>query len=691
MNYINTILFFVVLFPIYYLLGTPFTDVFHIQKNRFSATIVFGFIVTYFLGFLIGLPCQYLTTKWIYFALIFSVLILIIFFFLLFLYRKRIINKLYSLNENPLKYISSHLKKYWFLYLIVIISTLLSVMNMQPYLKNNYTDDHYIVQVLHMAHSKSLLGINNDGYLFTGSRQSIIAANGYRSINTYELMYSYFATVFHISIVFFCRFTMVMHNYFICYSAMILITSIFTNENHSQYGLMFIAFLLIPQGYAAKSHLALHIRMFENWRFQTGMYMGGSITRIFSVPIFMYILYLVIHVLENKKAKRLKFILITLFTLLIISCVLISFQTTGISYVGLILPIFVLALILLRFSKIKNRKTRFVAFMFTIALYFLLMYFSDQILRTLSHVTFIKKYINITTLANDYKKYIPYYKDSFTLDFFAKWAFVPLIMVFLLSKKQIEKIIVICSLILYLTFKLQWARFYLAFIGYLFFGTARIQTAVLTYLVVFFGIACVELIRFSQEHSVIRFETWLVPVYSFLIFGLVLTTIQIKQPEIITKVEEGDGMVKEGYSFAPITENDQLLPDLFCKIGDYFNQLPGDYYSVAFETNIHYRGYVYSGESILLSSRKVIRLNMSNTYKSFYTDGYANYLWNVIGFLEGRIPYKQADPYLRESKVNYLFTTNKDIKEILIAKGYKVAFCGNKKDFWLIKNKYVKE
>jgi hypothetical protein len=213
------------------------------------------------------------------------------------------------------------------------------------------------------------------------------------------------------------------------------------------------------------------------------------------------------------------------------------------------------------------------------------------------------------------------------------------------------------------------------------------QTAMLIYSIIFFGIALILVIEVAQKYSDIKFINKTIPVTSALILSLVLATIQTKQPQMLKETLDGDGFVKEGYSFTPIIANDQYLPDLFVKLGNYFDKLPNEYYSIAFETNIDYKGITYSGQSVLLASSKIIRLNMSSTYKSFYTDGFSSYLWYVIGYLEGRVSYKDASYYLKQSKVDYIFTTRKNIKNDLLKNGHKLCYGSDKNGFWLFKNR----
>lgn len=110
--------------------------------------------------------------------------------------------------------------------------------------------------------------------LFFASRFAYAKAQGYRALNTYELLYSFFGSLFHISLVFFCRCTMTFHNYAIVFFIVKLFVSIFVDEKISQYSILFL--LLIPAGYAAKGDLSFKIRMYDNWRFQTAIY-GGQL------------------------------------------------------------------------------------------------------------------------------------------------------------------------------------------------------------------------------------------------------------------------------------------------------------------------------------------------------------------------------------------------------------------------------
>ena len=338
-----------------------------------------------------------------------------------------------------ISFLKSHLKKYWFVYAFAIIFTLFSVTNMQQYTLDNYNDDFYLAKIVHIIHSSPIL---NEDYQYgkiitAGSIKQLISQQTYRIFNTYELVYSVFAYRFAVPVVYFVRVTMTFHNYFMCFLIFQLLSSIFLDEEYSQYGIAFFAFLLIPDGYSSKGSLPFTVRMFENWRFQTGIYMGSSIVRVCSLPLLIYFTYLIF-----KGVKR------AIPMLIVIPIVLISYQVLGLSFFLLFIPIFILSLIMLKIGnkkkevpKKKNRNVFYYSLIIALlALFLILSYYSDDMISSdffnnLVKTLGLSQFINSYGLMNSYEVYYKYYLNVFIYDFFARFAWVPILALIIFSKK----------------------------------------------------------------------------------------------------------------------------------------------------------------------------------------------------------------------------------------------------------------
>ena len=286
MNYLKTPLF-LIFFGLYcYLIGSAFTKLFNIKKNTFEKKIVSGFFVIFLIGFFIGLPSQLFSISWNEFFIMFTITNVILLILSFRYVKSELFDDFYAIKEKPKEIILSHLKKRWFIYLLVVLFSILSILNTQPYLWCNYHDDYYIAKVVNLQGTPHLLNeIYEVGQRLTyNSRFDYLKAQGYRGINTYELIYAYFGSLFHIDITFFCKFSLCIYIYLITF----FVYKIFADEilgykNSTQFSLLVFCFLLIPSGYAQSHKIA--IRMFENWRFQTAIYYGGSIIRDSAIPL----------------------------------------------------------------------------------------------------------------------------------------------------------------------------------------------------------------------------------------------------------------------------------------------------------------------------------------------------------------------------------------------------------------------
>ena len=403
MQYVLTFLFIGFSYIVNWVIGREINNEILHREDIFCLNFVVGWLFFNTIEWGIGLVCQLALTSWkIYFisnVFILSVTILFIFV----KYFKK--NHLKLDFDHLFSAIVSHIKKYWFVYLMVGVFSTLSITNMQPFTVNNYSDDHYIVKIVHLINSPVLL---NETYS-TGNVaklsgiKSLLNLQGHRVINTYELTYGFISTVFHINPVFFCRFVITIFNYFIVFLIIMLFSSQFVGEELAQFSLMYFTFLLIPSGFAAKGNALIKIRMFENWRFQTAIYMGGSIVRITAIPISLFNLLVY---LENKKSGL-------VLSALIISTYL-SFQTTFVSYVFLCLFVAEIVSVILAVVRKRNiTKDTIISLGLFMAIVFCIAISSK-----------VGKVLNINT-QEIYTKYLPYNKDSFTYDFFAKYSLIP--------------------------------------------------------------------------------------------------------------------------------------------------------------------------------------------------------------------------------------------------------------------------
>lgn len=666
MNYIKSIIVLLIMFFLYAYYGDAIIKFTKLRKNTFSMKIIFGFIWVYFLGTILGLICRFIGTSWQFFAILFSILLLGCCFLEFFFYKKK---NLVYLNKNICENLIKNIKNYWFIYAIVILFSVLSFINMQPYILNNYSDDYYIAHIGHLVGANHIFNISYDGVLYQFSNSINMAkeqGNFYRFFNMYELIYSYYSGVFNINSAFCCRFLMTIHNYIIVFFTFHMFTSIFVKEEYSQYSLFPMLVFIIPQGYISKGELPVKIRMFENWRMQTAIYMGGSMVRLLSLPLIIFLFYLLF-----KEKNKFKLILILFMTYI----VLISFQTSAISYIIITTILLVSALMIFSVLNLEN-KNKYILLILLIISTVIIFYLLEKIL----NISFLKLIPKGVSALVQYNKY---YNDSFKFDFNAKYALIPMAISYLLVNKNISKTFVIVCMLLLIFFRID--KTLCVIVGYFFYGAARMLTSMLILSSTFWGISLINIVLICYEKYENKIFKMLPLIISTCMLLTTIVTLNKKQTIFSKYTADGDGFIPQGYSLTPLLSNDKMIPESFLEIGDFIDHLPKKYYSVAIEKTVNINNTEYKNAlvNLLLSSNKIIRYKYDDNVKiSNKKVWWLTYEW----YSKGQITYRQFIEGTKAYHYDYFLTSRKEVVNKLKQQGYKIVFKSKKYNLWLIKN-----
>ena len=451
-NFSLGIVMLIFMFSYYILIGSFVLSKVHIRRNKFAVYIIVGWGITFGLGWIIGFPSQLFSQSWYFFSKIYALVLIVVGFMAIVInkdiYNNKVRKMINSLKDNPkvlFKYVVDHLSKYWFIYLLAIVFTCFSITNLQSYTLNNYTDDHYITAMIQNHRSVRLFQESriSGQILKQYGKFSLAIQQKQHMFNTYELVYAFFSNLLNLEIVTFCRFTMTIHNYLLWFFSMQLLGSIFIDNKKSQYTIALLIVLLIPEGYAARGVKIFVIRIYENWRNQTAMYMGGSIVRNLAFPLLLYF--------SNLFYREKSFI--TFFLLPIIALELFSYHTMAISYIILFIPIFIVGFVLnIIWSNTKYERDYInkilVKASITSVVIIVLLFLIFNIDNVVKHIdiTFNKNLmngirINAAYLMKIYKMYIPYYNNLFKLDFFSKAAILFFVIVLVFAKDMSSRII----------------------------------------------------------------------------------------------------------------------------------------------------------------------------------------------------------------------------------------------------------
>lgn len=696
-NWIMTVIGLILLVAYYQLLGSSFFIGIKIKRNRFAFNLISGFILTWALGWIIGFPCELFSTSWNVFAIIFTIVLIIaaaIALYIQYKYNEKFTSFWKKDIKEKINIIGKHfihnLCEYWFVYLFVIVFSILSITNMQPYTLNNYNDDHYIVRVTRLANCNALFNENyySGTYIKSATAFSYALQQGQRMFNTYELVYGYVGTLLHINLVFFCRVTMTAHNYLITFMLYTLFASIFLRSRYSQFGLLCFSILIIPAGYLAKANIPIRVRMWENWRFQTAMYMGGSIVRNCAFPILIYYFYNFLH---NKTYREILFFAI-------IFIMLLSFQSTGISYILIFIPIAILAIILnsiwekqnINNLRLLSKQIAFTAIAIVIFVIFLKAFdlsLSKNIIcipgkfNLMSHTKIDSNYFKVVS-----KEYLQYYRNVFTFDFFAKFAFIPFIIISLLSNSTHPRIIIFSLLLMYLLFALNKLKYLMALASFEAYCTARMLTALQMVIILLFGISLVKILEYLPYKKIIY------PILSLAVIMGNILYVNKNYFLILKYTSDGDAVVNTGFSTDPVLKSKNMIAPIFNEIGDYFNKMPKKKYGLYSSTYFYYKGIKYGNRGFLLTSKNIRQaLNIDQMKRDDQT---LKMYWNINAFTEEKKykdfynNYRSSVYYLKKSDIEYLFTTRLEISKTLNKNGWTIVSGGNNKGYWLLKSPF---
>lgn len=557
MNWIFTIIFLTVIFLHYSLLGEGLLSFFS-YENNFNKRIIAGFFFTFFLTFLVGFPCQLFQLSWnLYFILQITVLLIVDFFFLFYSW-KGIRNHFLNIKrKNILKSSIKVLKENWICFLFVGLFTLFSMANQLPVYGMNYDDFYYIGKITNLVGANHLLTEN----YYSGA---VEISNGFdiiRTINTYELSYGFFSTIFHIDVTFFCRGTMVIHNYFMFVLVYKELASILIPRKYVQFALVPFFIFLIPQGYLHNvSILGVlpPIKSYDLWQFQTAVFYGGSVVRMLSIPVLFIYSFPMLRKLNIKK----------IIWLAILSFSFISFSTIFIqNFIIFIWAIFLIyALVQIYDGWKESQKIKLIA---NIGLFLLVIGIMGSS-KLWDHFSFIN------TESFHYSVYV-------FADFDNEWVQHDLILkvfpfVFLvgilLSKGILKKTVYLFIAFIYIILK---SSFFYEFLT---------VTSFNQYFVVYRTISSIQYIcLLLLAITVILFylkiskKIFFPSVISLMCIVTVVVFFRTHTPIFVQYSYNGSGIAKAGWNFKRVLDFDnKMTPDIFYKVGEYFNSLPyGNY------------------------------------------------------------------------------------------------------------------
>ena len=632
MNWIFSFLFLIGIFCQYVLLGEGILSFFSYDKT-WGRRLISGFFFTFFLTFLVGFPCQVLKVNWGVYFLAQLIVILLIDLLFVVCQKNKIIRFLRKIKSQNLLYnIFQILKENWLCVIFICLFTVFSMANQLPLYGMNYDDFYYIGKITNLIGAdRILLEDYYSGALLTTETFDLT-----RVVNTYELTYGFFAAAFNIDVTFFCRGTMVFHNYLLFTVIYKSFGELLLPRKFSQFVITPFFLFLIPQGYLESAFLTgiiPSIKTYDLWQFQTAMFYGGSVVRLFSIPTLFMFSYPLLDKLEIKK----------ILWIAILSISLLSFSTIFIQYFVVYFIIIFMAYFLLNLYRNIKRKDYKHAIFFMVCL--IVELFLCASTKLLDHSSFI--------YTENYQTAIWYLTD-FSMRFIRDdliYTIAPpfLLMGIIISQKK-EKVIYLLGFFLYIIFKsekfyelLNVSSFNMYFVSFRLFAS----TQFLLILLMMISILKLYLMLFRK------------------IIGLLCSVVIILLASVaffFTHIESfieydylGSGISSAGWNFSRVFDfNNKMTPEIFWKVGDYFNTLPYGNYRFFAPAEFTFDEIPTLELGFIMSSNR-IQVFERGGFEGISEDE-ANMLTKYS--LNEKYSYDHVEPLLKKYNVDYILILN---------------------------------
>lgn len=649
MNWLMSILFLSVISILYYFSGDYILNFLGYNRNSCEKKYIAGFIFIFLLAFIIGFPMQLLKQSWnLYFYILLSVYLIWICFLVKVNFTR--LKKVDFKEFNLKKFILVHVKNNWLIYLLVIMFSLLSITNQQAYYRLNYDDFYYIGKIVNQIATPHLL---NENY-FNGTLISINEFDLTRIMNTYELTYGFFATLFRIYIPFFCRATMVIHNYIMTFIVFkCLAKELLGEKSNSQFSVLFFSILLISAGFAGEK---LGIKMYDNWQFQTAIFYGGSIVRVMSMPI---IIIFSIDLIKEFNIKKFIFLALVYVTFISFSTIFIqiSFLITFILLISKFIYLFIN-------TKSKMKYTYLV----------LILSMSITLLLTKHLDVFNFSFIPTKELNDSMAMYSLHISNHNLIkgDIFLSHSLCIILLSFVLIKN--EKFRYFLLIIVFFDLLLVSGKFneiLMLTSMNTFFVPLRTITS-FTYLLIFLlGLIFIKLIETTVTRKYIT-----ISIFSLLLCISIPLYISKNLEEIKSYDKLSSGMSREGYSIQRLVNNDKMIPKPVYEIGEWFNALEYDNYRLMTPNIFPVEDSSTFAEVFLMSSNRIEMCIRDGCDDYFSSD--ASKL--VEDFYAGKVNFKYVEPVLVQYKINYVLVFEEKLKQQIEDSEYTMVLSGKATD-----------
>ena len=580
MNWLLTALFLLFSCIQFILVGLAFTQLFGYKVDR-GLSFIAGYLATFGLLMLPGVLSQILSLSWIVYFWISLIIIVLADGLIIWRLKESVVNPLPFSKYNILVFI----KENWVIVLFTVLFSLWSLANQLSICNGGYDDFYYIGKIVNNVGSTA---IGREEYFNGSILPAGTSISLERILNTYELSYGFFATLFHIEIAFFCRVSMTILNYLVTGITFCEFCGLFLKKQIRQYGLVFIFILLIPAGgLQGLINWLPKIYAYDLWQFQTAIFYGGSVVRDLSLPVFLLFSTPLFCQLEFKK----------ILAVALLTVCFLSFSTIVVStFIVFSISIIFIKIIYEAFANLADKGyVKFIMYIL-VALVF-------------SFVVFTVSYgIEMgTPLSASYmdamSQYIPFVQQWYTNDFLLRWSWLICLIMLVFTKTWRGRLVMLT--VLSLTLLVKNATFYpvlmLSSVN-VFFVAMRTVTSVQILLLLCTGIIPVLLLNKFKLPSL---QVVLSAGSAAYILIMVLSFI-LNRSVFVTNPFLASGISPYGWSFGrALNVGSRQQAEVVTEIGDYFNSLPYGNYTLATASTVPQGDLSVAAENFMTGSNRI--------------------------------------------------------------------------------------
>lgn len=640
MSWIKMLIFLILMFNFYNLLGLFIYDMFNIKINSLSKRLIMGFLTLKAIQWLIGFPSQVFHLSWNIYFYVMLLVYVCLFAYLIFRY-KSLFSKV-SLYDTVKDFTSN----YWFIMLMTVSFSLWSMSSQLPYLLMNYDDHYYLGAMIQQIGSDSLATVN----YFNGSSMIIGLS---RLINTFEIDYGFWSSLFRFDVIFFARAVMVAHNYLILFLSFHAFSGCFRliKENRFvQYTVLPFVIFMIPAGYL---NMNFEIDLYDGWQLNTAVWYGGSLVRLTSLPVcFMFLK----EWIDNNKIKGIFLLPIPYIAYLSMSSIFLPFAIISLA-AGILYYLFHIY---------ESHKTRKVLF--------------ECLVVVIIGVIGIKigpKLLELIrpSLTNTYNNLGPLWQQVNHFTNKNVFFFVLTLITFLFYKNikrtDLFKTIIIICFVAILFYSGFFSKFFYTICMYD-FVVYRLITGIQMFLLLLCGILIVFILcKYIKLSRVADYTFWCLSVFGLLFFHTFnLMHLDDYKDEQYAFLQSG--MSIYGYSFNRLIESPNMAPKLYADFQGYFKTLDQNKHRVIAQHLLPYEnGGLYLSVSLAMLNNNV------ESCMSFEDVRCDNIDFGTIGkfdeFSQGLISYDEVKEYLEQYRIEYVIMSNEDMKNQLMMLGKEVV------------------